>query len=67
MEVEVKRGNIEDAISRLGKWFQKNLKVELKMHEGFESKGEKRKRKQRLNRRRCKRRMVREAQRDQGR
>jgi ribosomal protein S21 len=56
MEIEVRRGNIEDAISRLGKWFQKNLKVELRVRQAFEPRGEKRRRKIQAGRRRLKRR-----------
>ena len=66
MEIEVRRGDIEKAIIALGKYFQKNLKVELKTRRSFESKREKARRKQLANRRRHKRRALREAQRVSG-
>ena len=59
MIVVVKDDNIERAIATLSKWYEKNLKLELRTRSYFESNGEKRKGKWRQNKRRAKRRMAR--------
>ena len=67
MEIKVRGSNIERAIADLARWYQKNLKAELRIRRGFETKREKMRRKQIAARRRCKRRAIREAQSNQGR
>jgi ribosomal protein S21 len=53
MEIQVE-GNIEAAIRKLRKWFDQNLKKELRTRTGFETRTQKRKRKSIAARRRKK-------------